>query len=147
MKCPCSQYSVPLITFDDIVKRSESSSAIRQLLTEIASDKTHWISVLKCKECGSYWAEEYPFSEYHGGGAPCYYQIETTAPEIWLKTNSGITHQIRQQHEDDIFIGSLGEEVGPEKCKTKGCNNLRIYLSSMCRKHHFEMVQKRSYPV
>ncbi len=146
MKCKCSQYSAPLEAFSDITKRCESSDAIRELLVGIASDSKKWISVLKCKKCGSYWAEEYPFSEYHGGGAACYYQIETTAPEIWLKTNSGITHQIRQKHEDVIFVESLGEDVDPEKCKMESCSNLKISLSSMCKKHHFEMVKKRSYP-
>jgi hypothetical protein len=42
------------------------------------------MSVLRCKVCGQTWACEYPFSEHHGGGAPCFYQITADEPEAWL---------------------------------------------------------------
>ena len=37
-------------------------------------------------------------------------------------------------------------ELGPEMCKVKGCERLRIRFSVMCRRHHYEQVHRRPCP-
>ncbi len=146
MKCNCSQYTKPIETINDITSRCKNSSEIKTYLQNVAIDSTRWFSINKCTECGKYWAEEYPFGERHGGGSACYYQVETKKPDKWLKENSPITHSIRKRHENNLFIKSLGKELGPKKCKKENCNSLRVSFSVMCKKHHFEMIKKKPYP-
>ena len=47
---------------------------------------------------------------------------------------------------DEAFWLQLGEEVDPEPCSCTGCERKRISLSTMCRRHHYEMVMNRSCP-
>lgn len=41
---------------------------------------------------------------------------------------------------------SLGEERGPERCTSPGCERLRIAQSVKCKRHHYEMTTKRACP-
>jgi cell wall assembly regulator SMI1 len=41
---------------------------------------------------------------------------------------------------------SLGSEYGPEQCASSNCRRLRIKLSVMCRRHHYEMVKHQECP-
>ena len=66
--------------------------------------------------------------------------------EDWLKPPPPLSEEELQKLEDQIFWDSLGEEKGPGTCKHAGCDRKRIPLSVMCRRHHFEMVKKRSIP-
>ena len=66
--------------------------------------------------------------------------------EDWLKPPPPLSEEELQKLEDQNFWDSLGEEKGPETCKHDGCDRKRIPLSVMCRRHHFEMVKKRSIP-
>jgi hypothetical protein len=62
--------------------------------------------------------------------------------EDWLKP---LSDREFQSLEDVAFINLLGEEVGPELCKTESCTHKRIKNSVLCRKHHFEGVKKRPF--
>ena len=63
--------------------------------------------------------------------------------EDWLKP---LTDEGLQLLEDEQFLNLLGEEIGTELCRYESCTHKRIKNSVMCRKHHFEMVQKRPFP-
>jgi Immunity protein 53 len=63
--------------------------------------------------------------------------------EDWLKP---LTDERWQLLEDERFLNLLGEEIGIELCKSEFCTHKQIKNSVMCRKHHFEMVQKRPFP-
>jgi hypothetical protein len=41
---------------------------------------------------------------------------------------------------------SLDPEVGPETCRRTGCARLRVNMSVLCRRHHFESIQLLPYP-
>lgn len=45
----------------------------------------------------------------------------------------------------DVFWRSLGEECGPETCRSLGCTKLRLVHSVFCRRHHFRMVHGEEY--
>ena len=51
-----------------------------------------------------------------------------------------------QAAEDQDFLLLLGEEIGPELCRTVGCRHNRIAHSVFCRRHHFEAIKRRTYP-
>jgi Immunity protein 27 len=141
--CACNKYLSPLTTLDEVRERCTASGEILSSLEEIALDVKKWMAVYRCHVCGTLWAQEYPFSEMHGGGTPCLYAIETDAPDAWLKTADDLTSAIRRRHEDKKFYESLGSEIGPELCRHEGCGRRRIAFSVMCRCHHFEMVRQR----
>lgn len=64
----------------------------------------------------------------------------------WLKPPKTLSDEELQSLEDKDFINLLGEEIGTELCKSDGCIHKRIKNSVMCRRHHFEMVKKRTFP-
>ncbi|MBE7478995.1 MAG: SMI1/KNR4 family protein [Polyangiaceae bacterium] len=41
---------------------------------------------------------------------------------------------------------SVDPEVGPETCRHPGCARLHVHLSVLCRRHHFENIQRLPYP-
>jgi len=144
--CVCNKYSAPLGSFADVERRCSVSGDIDQFLDEIATNLEKWMTVYRCRECGLIWTVEYPFSESHAGGTPCFYIIQTDSPAKWLETSSGITHQLRENWEDSEFIKGLGQEVGPKLCRKEDCSRKRIQLSVMCIEHHFEMIKERPFP-
>jgi hypothetical protein len=79
--CACSKYLSPLTTFDEVRERCSASREILSSLEQVALDVAKWMAVYRCRVCATLWAEEYPFAEMHGGGAPCLYAIETDAPD------------------------------------------------------------------
>ena len=145
MVCNCTKYSAPLRTMQDVEERCNRRDQIERHLIHITSESSGWTSVLKCRKCGAFWAKEYPFSEYHGGGQACLYRIYTADPNQWLDKESGLTDRLRQVQEDRDFFESLGDEVGPETCKHESCRSKRVKNSVMCRHHHFFMIQGREY--
>jgi hypothetical protein len=145
MNCRCKSYSSIPTTIEEIKERCASAGRILPTLILLASNPSKWMSVYRCRICGSTWVSEYPFSELHGGGALCLYPIETQAPEEWLQTASSLTVSIRQEDEDRQFYSKLGVEVGPDLCTRTDCSRQRIVGSVMCRRHHFEMIKGRPY--
>ncbi|MDQ4120753.1 MAG: immunity 53 family protein [Acidobacteriota bacterium] len=63
--------------------------------------------------------------------------------EDWLKP---LSEEELQSLEDERFLKLLGEEIGTQLCKSEGCTHKRIKNSVLCRKHHFESVEKRPFP-
>ena len=144
--CICNKYLSPPTTFDEVQERCAVSDKIRPTLEKIAYEPNKWMSVYRCRDCGTHWAEEYPFGEQHGGGPSCFYVIGSNNPETWLETADDLTAEIRRNYEDEMFYKSLGSEIGPEPCKHEECERKRIPLSVMCRCHHFEMVLHKPCP-
>lgn len=145
-QCVCDQFASLIVSFADLKARCGACNKLAPFLDEVAYDPQTWISVHRCRECHSLWAKEYPFGEAHGGGPPCYYSIRTSDPDAWLLQNNGITHGIRERHEDLAFLASLGEEISPDTCRKAECAHKRIALSVFCRSHHFEMIKGRRRP-
>ena len=44
------------------------------------------------------------------------------------------------------FWQLLGPDIGPERCRSEGCDRLRIKNSVLCRAHHYERVQHEPCP-
>jgi hypothetical protein len=57
-------------------------NAIRALLEEVKRDAARWLAVLRCRECGRYWAQD-AISSGHAD-LLFVYPIETDEPERWL---------------------------------------------------------------
>jgi hypothetical protein len=62
MKCSCPE--------EGVLKEGsiKFKSKIKEELVEIRNAKGGWSTLYKCRDCGTYWEEYYPHSEYHGGG-------------------------------------------------------------------------------
>ncbi len=146
MPCVCSQYTATLETFSDVEDRCAASTQLLDSLDEVAIDALKWMAVYRCRDCGCLWAEEYPFGERHGGGPVCLYLLPPCDPFEWLASNDGFTLRLRQQHEDALFLDSLGPESGDNECRKQSCKNRTVRLSVFCRQHHFEMVKSRPSP-
>src|SRR5215471_21562248 len=135
--CQCHHYCSPINTYQDVVDRCNATTTeLRRTLEKIHTLQDGWATLFRCRECGSLWCEEYPFSEYHGGGPPCVYRVETQDAVQWTQNYQPLTSPLRQQHEDLVFLRTLGDEIGPELCRSTGCGRLRIRFSAMCRQHH-----------
>ncbi len=145
MTCNCSKHSKPIATMQDILDRCEAFPMLRRTLDTV--EKDDWRSVMQCAVCGALWALEHPFSESHGGGQGCLYQVETDAPSQWLEESQYLSAEIRRKHEDCEWINMLGPEEGPEQCNESGCTRKRIKRSSKCKRHHFEMIKGRPYGI
>jgi len=144
-KCICTQFAAPIESITDVEARCAASGHLSATLDEIATDAQKWMGVYRCRECGTLWAQEYPFGERHGGGPPCLYAIRVADPVAWLSSATSITHVLRQRHEDRAFLDAIGPEVGPEICRKDGCSRHHIHHSVFCRPHHFEMIKGRPY--
>lgn len=138
--CNCSKYAGALLTYADVKVRSEHSYKIESSLKVVEQHSTEWSSLMQCAVCHSLWVKEYPWAEYHGGGASCLYQIRSKVD--YFPTNQ-LTPRLRKEAEDLDFIQKLGDEVGPALCQHTGCSNKKIQFSVMCRKHHFQMITGR----
>ena len=144
--CKCNSLKDPLRNLEDIHARCKASNdEAYRTLENVRRVNDQWLTIFRCRVCGSLFAEEYPFSEMHGGGPTCLYQIETTDLDSWLKLFQPVTPKLRQIAEDAAFFKVLGEEIGPEICRHEGCTRLRIRNSVMCKQHHFEMLKGRPF--
>ena len=104
------------------------------------------MSVFRCRICNQHWGKEFPFSEMHGGGPPCFYAITTDAPSLWVKEAPGLPERLRRRAEDAEFFSQLGPERTDQPCKRPGCPRGAVAQSVLCRLHHFEMVKERPCP-
>lgn len=48
------------------------------------------------------------------------------------------------QYDHDLWQ-AIGEEVGPDECKSEGCNHLRVRQSVFCKRHHYKMLRGSDY--
>ncbi len=51
-----------------------------------------------------------------------------------------------QAAQDQFFLSVLGEEIGPDICRSLGCTHKRVAHSVLCRQHHYESIQNKPYP-
>jgi hypothetical protein len=144
--CRCREFAGALESLADVRTRCEAADAIAVHLREVATNADTWVSVLRCEHCTQLWAREYAFSEHHGGGLPCLYQISTTDPERWPASTVPLARELRRAGEDAQFLADLGPEVGPESCRRTDCSRKRISHSVLCRSHHFESIVGRPAP-
>lgn len=63
-------------------------------LEKLVTDSENWLIFYKNQECN--WIEFYPFSEYHGGGAPYIINIGTNDFNAWLKENEDFVDSVRK---------------------------------------------------
>jgi hypothetical protein len=102
--CLCAQFALPLQSLSDVKDRCALSSMLSASFVNIATDSERWLAIYRCRECGMLWAKEYPFSERHGGGPTCFYQVFPDEPLEWLATAEPITPILRMQDEDLAFL-------------------------------------------
>jgi hypothetical protein len=144
--CECSRFGAPILTYADVLARcGESTVDLRRTLEPVRALPNEWASLFRCRECGNLWCQEYPFSEHHGGGAPCIYRVESLDADHWAHSHRSLTPQLREQHGDAEVFGALHADSGPERCQYSGCSRLRMDYGVLCRRHHFEMVKGRAY--
>ena len=130
----------------DVHRRCEAGRDLVHELQLLASSDATWMAVYKCPWCGAVWAQEHPFAEYHGGGSPCFYRINSSDAIAWLRDAVPIAPAIRATDEDKKFLELLGPEVGPERCTQPDCLRKRVALSVLCRRHHFESIRGHAPP-
>lgn len=63
-------------------------------LEKIAIDSVNWLAFYKNEEAN--WIEFYPFSEYHGGGAPYIINIGPSDFKPWLEENKDFVNSVRE---------------------------------------------------
>jgi len=124
-----------------LVALVEPSKAILPRLSVVERDVSQWRTLLRCPDCSSFWIEEYPWSELHGGGAAVLLPVPDGDPEAYFRSTATMVASLRRRHDDAEFLAKLGAEVGPEVCRDPGCDRRRITASVCCRLHHFQMVR------
>ncbi len=69
-------------TRDEALELAGHANAIGPLLEVVQRDNARWLGLLRCRECGAYWAED----SISSGHADLFfvYPIETSDPERWL---------------------------------------------------------------
>lgn len=62
MKCRCNEI--------DCLKGVEAQHYAKKHLQQVRIDSINWETEYVCLDTGKHWLEDYPHSEYHGGGPP-----------------------------------------------------------------------------
>ena len=144
MNDPLSQFRSPLRTVGDLRERVKHSEKIRKELTEVKVGD--WKALYRNKSDGSYWAEEFPFGEMHGGGLSCFFLIEGNDPIGAFDRPEHLTNSIMAEFERRKFWDALGEDEGGQVCRAEGCSEMNTKHSVFCRKHHYENIRKEPCP-
>ncbi len=144
MTDPLQEFRNPLKTIDDIKTRCKASHAILKYLKKVkdGDGKTLYIH----EPDNTYWVEEYPYGEYHGGGPSCLYKINDSDPIAYFEAKVDLTREIRKKAEKLAFWEELGEEEGYEDCQERKCTRKKIRFSVYCKHHHYEMIIKERCP-
>lgn len=85
-------------------------------------------------------------SQFVGAGGPSKLSELIQVFLDWAKTEEDWLALPPRLTAEEIDLGwykNLGEEIGPEECRKKGCSALHISRSVFCRRHHFEQVTGR----
>jgi hypothetical protein len=79
--CGHDEHRVPT-TRDEIVEAMGTLRSIEDITETVAVDSSKWMSVLRCRQCGRYWAQD----SLESGHATLMfaYPIDTDDPEGWL---------------------------------------------------------------
>jgi len=138
------KYKSALISFDDVKERMTFTHEIKQCLIKVKTGV--WKSLYISEDEGSYWIEEYPFSEMQGGGLSCLYLFENNDALNAFDTAPYLTNLLRKKSENQIFWGLIGNDLGSEKCRQEGCNSNRIKVGVLCKVHHYENIKQEPCP-
>ena len=139
-----ARFRDPLETIGDVNARCEVSLEILSYLKKMKVGD--WKTLYIYKPDNSYWVEEYPFSENHGGGPSCVYLINASDPFAYFESDVGLTSKIREESEKLEFWRGLGEEESPENCREISCKRKQIRFSVHCKRHHHQMIMKEKCP-
>jgi hypothetical protein len=80
-RCEHDARAVPR-TRDEALALCSHQNALGDLLETVVVDSARWMSVLRCRECGRYWAEDCISSGHMD--LLFAYPIETDDPKGWL---------------------------------------------------------------
>lgn len=125
MNDPLAKFRQPLKTLSDVSERCTHSEEMKSYLTRVSTG--NWRALYRCDFDRSYWIEEYPFGEHHGGGPSCFYEIVEDDPDEFFRSGPDLTAGIRKKHEDKKFLELLEEEVRPQECKRENCHRKRAW--------------------
>jgi hypothetical protein len=144
MNDPLAEFRSPLQTIADIHERVKHSERIKRGLIEVKVGD--WKALYRSREDETYWAEEFPFGEMHGGGPSCFFMIEEDDPVSAFDRPEHFTSSIIKESERMKFWDALGEDEGDQICKTEGCSEMNTKYSVLCRRHHYENIRKEPCP-
>lgn len=93
------------------------------------------------------WADQLSGSNDNGAALDVirYYILFDAYPETLNAPDPPSREEILQRL-DREFCDKLGPEDPRKPCRREGCSRGAVRLSVLCRRHHFENVQKRPYP-
>jgi hypothetical protein len=81
--CACGYTTTPLPpSRDAAIASTGAHPQHRDLLELLEADGSKWMSVLRCRQCGRYWAEAHVSSGH--AEISYHYPIETDDPHAWL---------------------------------------------------------------
>jgi hypothetical protein len=141
MSCDCASQKTPVRSMSDMTSRIEQSKHMRPHLDVVERDSSGWRTLLQCPECRSFWIEEFPWSEQHGGGPAVLLPVAAEDTSGLFRSTVDLVPTLRRQDEERQFMGKLGPELGPEFCQELGCRRLRIQFGAFCWDHHFKMLK------
>lgn len=144
MNDPLARFRRPLKSLDDVRERVAFTEEIKAELKEVKVGD--WKILHQYEPDGTYWAEEYPFGEMHGGGPSCLYLIDADDPISYFDTGPYLTSELRKEEDRREFWNALGEENGVMVCRAEGCDRKNIKYSVFCKKHHYESIKKEPCP-
>lgn len=144
MNDPLVRFRNKLRSLSDIKERMTFTEQIKAELSEVKAGD--WKTLHRCEADGTYWVEEYPLGEIHGGGPSCLYFIESDDPITYFDSGPYLTVEIRKENERKVFWNTLGDENGKTECKSQGCDRNSIKHSVFCKRHHYERIMKEPCP-
>ena len=144
MKDPLCAFRTSLTSLAEVQERCQHADEIKKHLREVKA--INWRSLYFNDNDGTFWIQEFPFSELHGGGPSCFYEITGEDPHYFLESGPHLTSIIRDDAEARSFWDSLGSEDGSATCKAPQCTKQTIKFSAFCRRHHFESIRQETCP-
>ena len=129
---------------EDLYERVKHSERIKKELSQMKVG--NWKALYRNEADDSYWAEEYPFGEMHGGGPSCFFLIEGDDPVAVFNRPEHFTSSIRKEFERKKFWEALGEDEGDQTCRIESCKRKNMKHSVFCKRHHYESIRKEPCP-
>jgi hypothetical protein len=98
---------------------------------ETIRERNPWLVLARCKHFRQGWYAYLDTGDYDD-----IFFIRITESQIQdVLLNDKWPDAVRIASENDP---SLGEEIGPELCRSAGCERKRVQHSLLCRLHHYE---------
>ena len=144
MQDPLHSFRASLTSLSEVHERCKHADEIKKHLREIKV--INWRALYINDSDGTFWVQEFPFSELHGGGLSCFYEVTEEDPYYVLESEPHLTSAIKNDAEARSFWDSLGFEEGSAICKASDCSKQTIKFSTFCRRHHFESIRQEACP-